>query len=341
MNKEKINKLLNWSLENYSHLPWRLNRSIYSTLVSEIMLQQTTVPTVIPKYTVFIEKFPSIRQLANASEHEVLDAWSGLGYYRRARNLHKAAKFILKNHNGTIPEDFHQLLEIDGIGDYTASALLSIGFNKRYLAIDANLERVISRLFHLRDEKGLPLKRRINNEFSLGKIFSYKNLSCRNLNEALMDFGREVCKSSPNCSVCFFKQDCMAYKEDTVDLLPVVKKKRKSFEELHLLRVMVKNEKNFYVYKKNQGLWLEGQYEVPTFSLNLTTHQYPYVIYKDYKKLVNFQTRITKYKITNYVLELNYDEFLKNFGNNFILKKYIEKKMILSTGTQKALKVIN
>ena len=163
-------KLVDWSQKNYAHLPWRKNRSLYGTLVSEIMLQQTTVSTVEKHFERFISKYPNISSLAKIDEEQMLIEWKGLGYYRRARNLLNAAKQIENEFMGNIPENFQQLKSIKGIGDYTANAILSIGANKKALPLDANLERVFSRLYGLKEKKGPKLLKLIQEKFSKGEL---------------------------------------------------------------------------------------------------------------------------------------------------------------------------
>ena len=192
-----LKALIKWSCSHYGHLPWRQSRSLYSTLVSEIMLQQTTVGTVLNHYHRFLKRFPSIKSLAMACEEDVLIEWKGLGYYRRAKNLRKACIHLWENYRGQIPLDFEKLIAIPGIGEYTANALLAIGGNKKTIALDANLERVIARLYGIKEKKGPKLLKHIYALFDDDKIFSHdpQKVSFRHLNEALMDLGRTYCQS--------------------------------------------------------------------------------------------------------------------------------------------------
>jgi len=162
--------LAKWSLEEFSNLPWRQNRSLYRTLVSEIMLQQTTVSTVLKHFERFMQQYPTPDLFAKATEEELLIAWKGLGYYRRARNLKKACITICEKHNGEIPLDFNTLISIHGIGVYTANAILAMGADKRALALDANLERVISRIYGIKEPKGLKLQKEIAKRFNNNEI---------------------------------------------------------------------------------------------------------------------------------------------------------------------------
>jgi A/G-specific adenine glycosylase len=163
----KLNALIEWSKNEFSDLPWRKNRSLYRTLVSEIMLQQTTVGTVKNHYERFLKQFPTLSSLAEATEDELIVAWKGLGYYRRARNLKKIAETIHAEFNDEFPQDIETLKTISGIGPYTASAIVGIGMDKRALAVDANLERVIARLFNIKTEKGPKL------QAAIGELFHF------------------------------------------------------------------------------------------------------------------------------------------------------------------------
>ncbi len=307
-----FDQLIEWSRKQYSHLPWREKRTLYGTLVSEIMLQQTTVGTVLNKFDSFMSRFPSIDSLARATEEEVLSEWKGLGYYRRARNLKKASESIIEKFQGEIPLNKTELMQINGIGEYTASALISIGANKPAIAVDANLERVLSRFYGYEDPKGPKLQRRIQAEFSAHKIISdIEKIGPRKLNEAFMDLGRVICKSSQAfCQQCPIADNCQALKKDLVEKIPnTADVKKIKFEELSLLRIICKKKEKIAVTKRKNGLWLEGQLELPTFILNCTDsqlQQYPWLEnYPEYFLLPSFKSTITKYKITNYVLYLD------------------------------------
>jgi A/G-specific adenine glycosylase len=304
-----LSALISWSQTEFSQLPWRKNRSLYRTLVSEIMLQQTTVSTVKNHFDRFLVTFPDFRSLAEASEEELLVAWKGLGYYRRARSLKKIAQAIIDDHGGEIPADLDQLQLISGIGPYTANAILGIGLDQKALAVDANLERVISRLFGLKEEKGPKLQKEIHNLFTKGKIF-HNIFSYRGLNEALMDLGRTFCQSrKASCDLCLLKFDCVAFKNGKPTSFPVDKmqtSKKSQEHELVLLRFYVKKANKLLVYKKEDHEWLAGQYEVPTFVISSTDErlkQYPELKNKfKYVALAQFKTGITKYKIQNIII---------------------------------------
>lgn len=319
-----LKELLNWSKKEFNHLPWRKNRSLYRTLVSEIMLQQTTVSTVINHFENFIEKYPNFEALAKTTEDEICMAWKGLGYYRRARNLRLAAIDIAAN-NSRVPTSLIKLKEIHGIGDYTGNALISIGRNKPALALDANLERVISRLYAVKEEKGPKLQKKIQQLFEDGFIFPHLDKSGpRAVNEALMDMGRVYCQANKtDCLLCPLSRNCQAYLLDEIDKYPLVKKKVKESHDLELIRFVVKKGKKVLAYQKTKTEWLSGQLEVPTYVLNSSDSklkQYPKLPKKlKTTKLKKFKTAITKYKITNYIYEVDEKEFKKIVG---LEKKY-------------------
>jgi A/G-specific adenine glycosylase len=335
-------QLIKWSQSEFPSLPWRKNRSLYRTLVSEIMLQQTTVSTVKNHFDRFLVQFPDLQSLADASEHEMLVAWKGLGYYRRARNLKKIAEKLVNDYDGIFPQDKDVLQEIPGIGPYTANALLSIGMDKSALSLDANLERVISRFVGIKLPKGPKLHKEINKQFSDGKIFTDKRMSFRALNEALMDLGRTYCQArKAACELCPLKKECFAFNQARPLDFPVEDKTKVKAQEhdLHLLRVYVMKKDKILVYKKDESEWLSGQYEVPTFTLHCTDkklNQYPAFKGQPLKNLTSFKSGITKYKITNFILKATESE----------LKKMTQKKLIwldisansnLSTATTKGL----
>ncbi len=317
-------KLIAWSLQGYSALPWRKERSLYRTLVSEIMLQQTTVQTVVNHFDKFLNQYPSIKSLANSSEKEICMAWKGLGYYRRARNLRFAAIEIQKNFKSRIPTDFETLMAIPGIGIYTANAILAIGANKPALALDANLERVLSRYFWVEIEKGPKLQKELYRLFSEGKLFSKRAaFDYRDLNEALMDLGRVYCRANKSdCLLCPISKNCQAFKRKEPLVLPKLKaaEKNKEKHELELLRVVVVDKKKIYTIQRAKGEWLEGQLETPTFVIKTTDKkftQYPKLATKKIKiaGLASIKSSITKYKIKNHILELTKREFKAFFPN--------------------------
>ncbi|MEE2744854.1 MAG: A/G-specific adenine glycosylase [Bdellovibrionota bacterium] len=346
MNQE----LINWSEKSFSLLPWRKKRTLYRTLVSEIMLQQTTVSTVLQHFEGFIKKFPDVFSLAKASEEEVCIAWKGLGYYRRARNLRKAAISIVDDFDGVIPIEFSQLKNISGIGEYTANAILGIGANKKVLAVDANLERVLSRLFYIEEDKGPKLQKKIYELFENKKILiEHRKWGGRLLNEAFMDLGRVYCQAKKAlCVSCPVNEVCTAGKRGDPLSFPINQKLKKAKElfDLKLLRVVIKKKEKILTYRKKENYWLAGQKEIPTFILSTNDNslkQYPFWKEKvNLSDLKSFKTSITKYRITNYIYEMTLSEWKKSFHDlegpfRFVSTDANEEN--LSTSTIKTLKL--
>lgn len=340
--------LLNWSRDQYSDLPWRLNRSLYRTLVSEIMLQQTTVGTVKNHFEKFLKQFPSLESLAQSSEDEMSIAWKGLGYYRRARNLRSAAIEIQEKFQGQIPLELDELLKIKGIGPYTAGAIRAIGANLEALAVDANVERVLARYYMCDEEKGLKLQRRLQSDFDQKKLLKTFYTDPRATHEALMDVGRVNCQSRrAQCLLCPLRSGCLAFKNQKTMDYPVVSKVKTEVFELELLRIVVREKKKILGYRKSAGQWLEGQIELPTYILKSTDSkvtQYPKIARKinlDGAKIL--KTGITKYKITNYILEMTFDDFKKLSKDNAHFSFFLSdgKRENLATTTLKILKQID
>ena len=335
-------ELINWSSLEYSFLPWRQKRTLYTTLVSEIMLQQTTVGTVLKRYADFIEQFPNIESLAKATEEELRVAWQGLGYYRRAANLHKAAKAIS---NSGFSDDEEILKTIPGIGPYTASAIVAIGHDKPALAVDGNLKRVLSRYFLINTpyEKGLDEDIR---KLKLDKKFSkvLNELGPRDINEALMDLGRTVCRvKNPLCLTCPLAQNCQALKKGNQEELPVRIKKPTKLIPLKLIRFICRENNELLFYRKTKGEWLENQWELPTAILECedkSLKQYPVfeTTLPDSKPL---KTGITKYKIENFTISSCKKEILENIPSyqNREMKFFdINDLPLISTASEKILK---
>jgi len=216
--------LLRWYRRARRDMPWRREVSPYRTWISEIMLQQTTVAAVTPKYEAFLRRFPNVAALAAAPEEDVLAAWAGLGYYSRARNLRRAAQEIVANHGGVFPSDFDSVLALPGIGRYTAGAILSIAFAKPFPVVDGNVIRVFSRLFGRRGRAKDPA-------FAAQIWKRAEELVPKKApgdwNQALMELGATVCTpESPSCGACPVSRDCVAFKKGLQEELPLPEKRR-------------------------------------------------------------------------------------------------------------------
>ncbi len=257
-------RLLNWYNKNKRTLPWRGHRNEYAVWVSEIMLQQTRVETVIPYFKKWMKLFPNVRALAKASEREVLNVWEGLGYYSRARNFHKAAKIVIEKYGGKLPNDVVELRKLPGIGRYTAGALASILFGMDEPALDGNLKRVYARLLDVK----MPINS-ADGEKLLWKI-AYENLpkgKAADFNQALMDLGARICvPKNPRCGVCPIARDCEAKKRGVQHLRPVKVAKKIVPHYVHAAAVVVERIGNsLYVLlakRPARGL-LAGMWEFP------------------------------------------------------------------------------
>jgi len=253
------NKLVSWYQINKRDLPWRKTVNPYHIWLSEIILQQTRVLQGTPYYLAFLKVFPTIEDLANASEDKVLKMWQGLGYYSRARNLHFTAKDIVNNFGGEFPKDHNKVLKFKGIGVYTAAAITSFAFDMPYAVVDGNVIRVLSRIFGVTT----PFDR------SAGKK-QFQQLAQELLieneaaiyNQAIMEFGAIQCKpKSPNCSNCPMQDFCIAYTTNSVAELPVKSKKIKVKDRfLHYL--FIEQKDNIFLGKRKSGIWT-GLYEFP------------------------------------------------------------------------------
>lgn len=228
MNSTKKNftpRLLAWFEEHERDLPWRRTYEPYHIWISEIMLQQTQMDRVVVYFSRFIERFPDIASLAAAHEDELLLMWEGLGYYSRARNLHKSAK-ILAGQRTPLPESYPQLLELPGIGPYTAAAIMAIAFNRPHTVLDANVERLFARLLDLET----PVKEKESTTLIRSRVEGLLPVTrARAFNQALMEFGALVCRPGiPNCALCPFQEECQALQAGTVAERPVLPRRRKA-----------------------------------------------------------------------------------------------------------------
>jgi A/G-specific adenine glycosylase len=250
--------LILWYKKNARDLPWRRTRDPYKIWVSEIMLQQTTVNAVIPYYERWIKQFPTIQTLAKSRLQKVLKLWQGLGYYQRAKNLHRSAKIICREHDGGIPDRPELLKTLPGFGPYTVGAVLSIAFNKRFSIIDANVRRVVMRLLALKGEAGLQWDLKISN--FLDRVLPQRE--CGTFNQALMELGALVCRNrQPLCSCCPVENYCRACKKGVQELIPAVKKG--VFVPVEAVVAVIEKDGRYLIQKRpSQGL-LADLWEFP------------------------------------------------------------------------------
>lgn len=308
--------LLDWyDLHGRKDLPWQFPRSPYRVWVSEIMLQQTQVQTVIPYFNRFIEHFPDIFLLANAEEDEVLSLWSGLGYYSRARNLHNTAKIISDQYNGVFPEDLSILVQLPGIGPSTAAAILSQAFNKPAAILDGNVKRVLSRFFLI---EGWPEQAQVKKKLWGLASSCMPNERCADYTQAIMDLGATCCTNkNPQCLCCPVKNHCLAFHNKKQHLYPTkkIKKQRPILSQQFL--VLHNRQNQVYLEKRpSTGLW-GGLWCLPSINNQTCPIEYIQLFYRlqgDSPKLI---TRF-KHSFSHFHLEITALSIRIESTNNFI-----------------------
>ncbi len=243
--------LLGWFKYHARSLPWRGQPSAYAVWISEIMLQQTQVATVIPYYERFLGEFPSVAVLAAAPLERVLELWSGLGYYRRARNMHQAAQKIVAEFAGEFPDGYDDARSLPGIGDYTARAVLSIAFNQPYAVLDGNVARVVARLFVLQGHVNQPAFRRVV-EQRLGDLLSRRRPG--DFNQAMMELGQTVClPKAPRCSICALRRSCEARRLGQPEAYPEPRPRRAT-QVQHLATAVIRAKPDSRVHTERFAL---------------------------------------------------------------------------------------
>ena len=252
--------LLNWFAENRRNLPWRDHPTPYQVWISEVILQQTRVSQGYDYYLRFVEKWPTVTDLAAATEEEVLKMWQGLGYYSRARNLHQCARQVVEQYGGEFPVDYNKLLKLKGIGAYTAAAIASIAFNLPHAVVDGNVYRVLSRLFDI----NTPIN--INDGQTLFAKIADEQLNRERPglhNQALMEFGALHCTpQNPNCLLCPLQAQCLAFERQTVMQRPV-KLQKLTVKTRYLNYLVIRVNDSIYLRKRSdKGIW-RNLYDFP------------------------------------------------------------------------------
>ena len=317
-------KILNWYDLNKRSLPWRKNvlsaKKQYFTLVSEFMLQQTQVATVIPYFKRFIKEIPNLNSLAKTSDKKLLKLWEGLGYYSRVKNLKKTAQILKKNFQGKLPNNFEDLISLPGIGNYTASAILAIAFNKPYIPLDGNVERVLKRYLFLKENK------EISKEY-LSKKKSILGSSIRSSDyaQALMELGALICKPiNPLCSKCPILNKCKSFEKRDFNF---IKNRKKNIDKYFILSVYKKDKKYLLVkntkfkFLKNLGIFPMQELMKP----------------KKFKKTLNF-----KMSNMNMNIKIEYPTDIReasSFYSYWVDQKKIRNSM-LPTFTKKVFKYL-
>jgi len=314
------NKILYWYDKNKRNLPWRKKTTTknreYFTLVSEFMLQQTQVKTVIPYFVSFIKNFPNLKSLANAKEERVLKIWEGLGYYSRARNLKKTANKLINDFDSKLPEDIEALMSLPGIGEYTSRSILAIAHNKPYIPMDGNVERILKRIFLLKKKNEI-YKDNLNKKKS---FFSFSKRSS-DYAQAIMEIGAVVCKPKlPLCNLCPISENCKAFKFKDF----VIKPKDK-FNKTKYFEANVYSYKNKYLLIKNKKFnFLKNFFIFPMTEINKKKFNH-----SDYKKInvkisnMNMKIVIKKNKKLKQIRDSLFLD--KSNMNNYILPSFTKK----------------
>ncbi|MDC1003058.1 A/G-specific adenine glycosylase [Candidatus Pelagibacter sp.] len=316
------NKILNWYDINKRSLPWRKKTSSkkrqYYTLVSEFMLQQTQVVTVIPYFNRFIENIPDLETLASFENRKLIKLWEGLGYYSRVRNLKKTAQVIIKDFNKKLPDNFLDLKSLPGIGDYTASAISAIAFNKPFIPLDGNVERVLKRYLYLKKENQIQKDNLIKSKKVLGTSSRSSDYA-----QALMELGALICRSNnPLCEKCPISKNCKSFaKQDFI--LNKIKKINK--DKYFLLKVYKKNDKYLLVKNKNFN-FLKNFNIFPMQEL---------IRPKNFNQNLNF-----KMSNMNMNIEIKNDKITKPIPFSYWINPKKLKKYTLPTFTKKIVKYL-
>ena len=315
-------KILNWYDLNKRKLPWRKNvsqsKKHYYTLVSEFMLQQTQVVTVIPYFNRFINKIPNLKKLSKMPDRELIKLWEGLGYYSRVRNLKKTAKIIISKYHGEIPNNYEDLISLPGIGNYTANAILAIAFNKSYIPLDGNIERVLKRYLFLRKDKEIQKDNLIEKKSIFGISSRASDYA-----QALMELGAMICKpKNPECSKCPISKNCKSYKKKDFDLAKITKKNK---EKYFILKVYKKNQK-YLLVKNTRFNFLKNLAIFPMEELSNP---------KNFNENLNF-----KMSNMNMNIKIEYLKNAKRFPSSYWFDKRKLDNYMLPTFTKKVVKYL-
>lgn len=291
--------LITWFEKEQRNLPWRTDKNPYKIWISEIMLQQTKVDTVIPYFHHFIEQFPTIQTLARADEDQVLKAWEGLGYYSRARNLHHAAKEVCEKYDGKIPRTRKEIMTLKGIGPYTAGAILSIAFHVPEHAVDGNVMRVLARILSISDDIAKASSRKIFEQAVMKMISHEKPAS---FNQGLMELGALICTpTTPACLHCPVREHCHAFQMGIQEKLPVKSKKKRPRSVQLVVAVLIDEKGRLLIQKRGSDGLLANLWEFPTIETHLS-------FMNEKEQLADFveKTYHTKAQLQEYLFSLEH-----------------------------------
>lgn len=277
--------LTHWYSTYNRSLPWRKTKNPYYIWLSEIILQQTQIKQGLPYYKAFVANFPTVFNLANAKEEQVLKLWQGLGYYSRARNLHSAAQYIVTELKGEFPKTYKDLLKLKGVGDYTASAIASICFDEKNAVVDGNVYRVLSRYYGINtpinSTQGIK-------EFKTLAQTLLPNINVGDYNQAIMEFGALQCKpKNPKCNDCPLQNSCFALEKKLVEVLPVKINKTKISKKHFNFLVLISNDKKTILEKRTtKGIW-QNLYQFPLIETSKPLTQEQFKVNLEIKTLLN------------------------------------------------------
>ena len=320
INQSISKEILYWYDNNKRILPWRKHftnkQKEYFTLVSEIMLQQTQVKTVIPYFENFIKKIPNLKILAKTNDKKLMKCWEGLGYYSRARNLKKTAKKIIKEFNGRLPDNIEQLKTLPGIGEYTSAAIMAIAFNKQFIPLDGNVERILKRVFYLKKKNEIS-----KNNLHKKKLFFGKSFRPSDYAQSIMEIGALICKPvNPLCEDCPINKSCLAYKKNDFDI-----KSKSKFNKVKYFEAEIYKSKNKYLLIKNNKF---------NFLKNLLIFPMKEISQKQFNSSLNKRINI---KMSNMDMKITINEKKrkKYLSNSLLIDKKDIKNHILPSFTKK------
>jgi len=307
MNFSKL--LTTWYLQNKRDLPWRKTTNPYLIWLSEIMLQQTRVAQGLPYFLSFTKAFPTVFDLANAKEEEVLKLWQGLGYYSRARNLHNTAKHVATDLNGKFPDNYKSLLQLKGIGEYTAAAIASFSYNEVTPVVDGNVYRVLSRYFGIETDISSPKAKKEFTDLAYELIDKQQPAL---FNQAIMEFGALQCvPKNPSCNICPLNTSCWALANKKVDLLPIKGKKTKITNRYFNYLLIIDNQQKTIVHKRIQkGIW-HNLYEFPVIETEKeesikTISDLIQAQFSEIEKIIHLDSETVLHKLSHQHLHINF-----------------------------------
>jgi A/G-specific adenine glycosylase len=332
-----VTALLNWFAQNARDLPWRRTNDPYAIWVSEIMLQQTQVKTVIPYWERWLRELPTIEAAAKARPAKIHKLWEGLGYYTRVRNLQKAAQIIIEKHAGKFPNDFNDVLALPGIGRYTAGAICSIAFNQPTPILDGNVIRVLTRIFGIeknpREKEANKLLWKLAEKLAQQAQRNKKTkCSCSHLNQSLMELGALVCTPrQPRCLFCPAKKICVALKQNRVETLPNLDR-RETVTRRRFVAFVMENRGKFHVRQRPEGVVNAHLWEFPNVEIfpskdnvrDIFRAEFSFTP-SEFQKLCTIKHSITRYRITVDAWIIRMDKPPKNVAGSWFTPKQINR----------------